>query len=166
MLFLHPTLQTSNHKHLCQEYDLVRVFDSMTFEDETTDRMEVGIQGSGSLDLQQSRQVMQLRRTYLHLLLIALENDSSLAICFCLQTLWVRQIAMGTHMAQFNNNPVPVGQPAGEGGDGTIPPGPKSKKTVPLAKQLQNKISTSSSKLTEIMAWDSKIKDCTTLLLD
>ncbi|CAK9068949.1 unnamed protein product [Durusdinium trenchii] len=116
------------------EYDLVRVFDSMTFEDETTDRMEIGIEGHGNLDAQQSREVMQ--------------------------------IAMGNHMQQFNSN-VPVILP-GDGTrsvEGTLPPPPppNKKRVVPLTKQLQSKISASSAKLTECMAWESKITDCTTL---
>ncbi|CAK9088290.1 unnamed protein product [Durusdinium trenchii] len=116
------------------EYDLVRVFDSMKFEDETTDRMEIGIEGHGNLDAQQSREVMQ--------------------------------IAMGNHMQQFNSN-VPVILP-GDGTrsvEGTLPPPPppNKKRVVPLTKQLQSKISASSAKLTECMAWESKITDCTTL---
>ena len=56
---------------------------------------------------------------------------------------------------------------SGSGTGGVPPPGdiPKPKKSVPYAKQLSSKISTSSAKLTELMAWEAKVKDCTTLLL-
>lgn len=39
------------------------------------------------------------------------------------------------------------------------PTQPKEKKQQPLQKQIGSKISTCASKLTEIMAWESKIKE-------
>ena len=53
-------LSADNILHGWQEYDLVRVFDSMVFEDETTDRLQIGIEGHGELSAEQSRQVMHL----------------------------------------------------------------------------------------------------------
>ena len=56
---------------------------------------------------------------------------------------------------------------AGAPGDGQTPtvPAEKTKKVVPLSKQLTNKISSSSSKLTELMAWEAKVIDNKVLFL-
>lgn len=43
-----------------QDYELCRVFDSMVYEDETTDHLSMAIQGSGELDAQQTRQALHL----------------------------------------------------------------------------------------------------------
>ncbi len=43
-----------------QEYELIRIFDSMSFEDECEDNLQMGIQAQGSLDASQTRQVMCL----------------------------------------------------------------------------------------------------------
>ena len=50
---------------------------------------------------------------------------------------------------------------------GGSPPAPveKPKKVVPLSKQLTNKISSSSTKLTELMAWEAKVTDNNVLYL-
>lgn len=168
---MHITFSSSSQ--LNQEYDLVRVFDSMKFEDETTDRMEIGIEGHGNLDAQQSREVMHLCDiskagvSFLHVLQCRSKDMHESSVKH-VRLLFPRQIAMGNHMQQFNSN-VPVILP-GDGTrsvEGTLPPPPppNKKRVVPLTKQLQSKISASSAKLTECMAWESKITDCTTLLL-
>ena len=41
----------------------------------------------------------------------------------------------------------------------------KQKKVVPLSKQVTNKISSSSAKLTELMAWEAKVQDNKVLYL-
>lgn len=43
-----------------QEYELIRIFDSMSFEDECEDNLQMGIQAQGSLDASQTRQIMYL----------------------------------------------------------------------------------------------------------
>ena len=41
-----------------QEYELIRVWDSLVFEDESEDSLTVGIQASGSFDPSQTRKVL------------------------------------------------------------------------------------------------------------
>lgn len=56
----------------------------------------------------------------------------------------------------------------GGGGAGEGPPEPKAqpkKKAVPLSKKLSSNIATCSQKLTEILGWQSKLKDNTAGLL-
>lgn len=69
-------------------------------------------------------------------------------------------------MAAFQSD---AGRPpppeAGDGGSGN-PPDKKEKKKPPLCKQMSTKISTASSKLTELMAWKTKCNDCSTLYLN
>ena len=43
-----------------QDYELVRIFDSMVYEDETTDAMSLGMVASGDLNSKQTREVMPL----------------------------------------------------------------------------------------------------------
>ena len=54
--------------------------------------------------------------------------------------------------------------PASTPGKAAAPP-PAPKKTPMVSKQLSSKISAASGKLTEIMAWDVKVKDCKSLSL-
>lgn len=56
-------------------------------------------------------------------------------------------------------------QPGGGGNSVPAAPTEKPKKVTPISKQVTNKISSSSAKLTELMAWESKIKDNTVLSL-
>ena len=57
-------------------------------------------------------------------------------------------------------------QPGGDPGK-SMPAGlpEKTKKVTPISKQVTNKISSSATKLTELMAWESKVKDNTALFL-
>lgn len=71
---------------------------------------------------------------------------------------------MGPDMARFQSGLPSLGRPGGGEADPQRPI-TKPKKVVPVAKQLSNKISACSTKLTEIMAWESKVKDCTSLPL-
>ena len=48
------------HPATWQDYELVRIFDSMVYEDETCDEMSLGITARGELDSQQSREVLLL----------------------------------------------------------------------------------------------------------
>jgi len=50
------------------------------------------------------------------------------------------------------------GQASNTGGP-PPPPTEKPKKVIPLSKQVTNKISSSSTKLTELMAWEAKVSD-------
>lgn len=79
---------------------------------------------------------------------------------------YLRQSVAGGDLARFQS----VGLGLGDGGAGNAPEGPKvplekPKKVVPLSKQLTNKISSGSSKLTELMAWEAKVADNKTLYL-
>ena len=149
---------------------MVRVFDSMVFEDETTDRLQIGIEGHGELSAEQSRQVMHLciKLSLVHALVCScslyFKTDGLPSIHMYIY-IYLRQIATGPQMHQFQSGLPAVASGSGTGG--VPPPGdiPKPKKAVPYAKQLSSKISTSSAKLTELMAWEAKVKDCTTLLL-
>ena len=42
-------------KPMGQDYELVRIFDSMVYEDETNDAMSVGITATGDLNSKQTR---------------------------------------------------------------------------------------------------------------
>ena len=81
--------------------------------------------------------------------------------CLCdfnpcdLIALQLRQVAAGGDVGRFQSVGLGV-QP---------PPVEKNKKVVPLSKQLTNKISTSSTKLTELMAWEAKVTDNNVLYL-
>ena len=73
-----------------------------------------------------------------------------------------RQAAVGTHMTQFQSNGMHLPS-GGPNAPQQLPAPPPEKKRPPLSKQISSKISNSSSKLTEIMAWHAKVQDCTTL---
>jgi len=45
---------------LLQDFEMVRIFDSMVYEDEVTDDLSMGIVASGELDASQTRQAMCL----------------------------------------------------------------------------------------------------------
>ena len=62
---------------------------------------------------------------------------------------------------------VGLGMQPGQGASpgGPPPPTEKPKKVTPLSKQVTNKISSSSAKLTELMAWEAKVSDNKTLSL-
>ena len=45
---------------LLQDHELVRIWDSMEWEDELEDELSVGINATGSLDPTQTRQVLHL----------------------------------------------------------------------------------------------------------
>ena len=78
--------------------------------------------------------------------------------------LHLRQIAVGGDLERFQS--AALGLAPGAGGTPAGTPAPrveKAKKVVPLAKQVTNKISSGSSKLTELMAWEAKVKDNQTL---
>lgn len=78
--------------------------------------------------------------------------------------LYLRQIAVGNDLAAFQSGGLGPGRGTDPSGDNKLPQGgPKQKKVVPLSKQISNKISSSSSKLAELMAWESKVTDNTTL---
>ena len=73
---------------------------------------------------------------------------------------------MGSHMKEFKaDQPALDAAAPVENGDGLPLPPSGKKRVAPMSKQLSSKISSCSTKLTEIMAWDAKIKDCTTLYL-
>jgi hypothetical protein len=75
-----------------------------------------------------------------------------------------RQKMVAPHM-QFKGFGTSSG---GGGGAGEGPPEPKAqpkKKAVPLSKKLSSNIATCSQKLTEILGWQSKLKDNTAGLL-
>ena len=76
----------------------------------------------------------------------------------------LRQIAVGGDLERFQA--AGLGLQPGAGGTPSGAPAPRAekvKKVVPLAKQVTNKISSSSSKLTELMAWEAKVSDNKTL---
>ena len=52
-------------KHfVLQDFEMVRIFDSMVYEDETQDDLTMGITASGALDPSQTRQALYLSCTY------------------------------------------------------------------------------------------------------
>lgn len=113
-----------------EDFELVRMFDSMIYEDETKDEMMVGIEGQGALSSQQTREVMLA--------------------------------TMGANMEKFQASGVGLASNAA----GNVPPQmaePKQKRKPPIAKQVSSKISSASSKLTELMAWRAKVNDCSSL---
>ena len=76
-----------------------------------------------------------------------------------------RQVAVAGDIGRFQS--AGLGLQPGGAVPGGSPPAPveKPKKVVPLSKQLTNKISSSSTKLTELMAWEAKVTDNTVLYL-
>ena len=152
----------------------------------------MGISASGDLDSAQTRQVMQLDTNIsahlgrvfglclyssfiLHLKHFQVWGDIDrlqlVKFKFCLlarpQTFpHLRQSVAGGDLGRFQA----VGLGLGAEGAGNAPEGPqvpseKPKKNVPLSKQLTTKISSSSTKLTELMAWETKVADNKTLYL-
>ena len=75
----------------------------------------------------------------------------------------LRQVAAGGEIGKFQASGLGV-QP---GVTSSTPPPKveKQKKAVPLSKQVTNKISSSSAKLTELMAWEAKVLDNKVLYL-
>ena len=49
---------------MLQDFEMVRIFDSMVYEDETQDDLTMGITASGELDAGQTRQALHLSGTY------------------------------------------------------------------------------------------------------
>eukprot|EP00435_Cladocopium_sp_Y103_P040323 s1097_g10.t5 len=98
------------------DFEMVRVFDSMVFEDEVSDDLNLGITATGDLD---------------------------------------QQIAVGGDLGRFQAVGL-GGMTPGSTPSTPAPKGEKQKKVVPLSKQVTNKISSSSAKLTELMAWEAK----------
>ena len=45
---------------ICQDHEMIRIFDSMVFEDEVSDDLTLGVHATGDLDAAQTRQVMYL----------------------------------------------------------------------------------------------------------
>ncbi|CAL1141803.1 unnamed protein product [Cladocopium goreaui] len=113
-----------------EDFEMVRIFDSMVYEDEVQDDLTLGICASGNLDASQTRQAMQ--------------------------------IAVGGEIEKLQSMGLGM-QPGGGGNSVPAAPTEKPKKVTPISKQVTNKISSSSAKLTELMAWESKIKDNTVL---
>ena len=75
-----------------------------------------------------------------------------------------RQIAVGGDLERFQATGLGMQPGAGGTPSGTTAPrAEKVKKVVPLSKQVTSKISSSSSKLTELMAWEAKVSDNKTL---
>ena len=76
-----------------------------------------------------------------------------------------RQIAVNPNLSRMQNplayQRAPAGATGGTGGEdtGTAKPKSKTKKEVPVTKKVATNISTCSSKLTELMTWESKVKD-------
>lgn len=77
----------------------------------------------------------------------------------------LRQIAVGSELAALQSAAPGLGSGAGAKGNPPPPPPEKKKKIPPISKQLSTKISSSSSKLTECMAWETKISENTALWL-
>lgn len=78
---------------------------------------------------------------------------------------------MGGNMGRFQaaaagSGLADSGPVAGRDGQPPPPAPVKEKKKQPIAKQMSSKISTASSKLTELMAWKAKVSECTALFLD
>ncbi len=48
----------SPHQYITKELELYRVFDSLTFEDEDTEKFETGIKTTGDLSEEQSKEFM------------------------------------------------------------------------------------------------------------
>lgn len=48
---------------MLQDFEMVRIFDSMVFEDETQDDLTMGITASGELDATQTRHALYLSCT-------------------------------------------------------------------------------------------------------
>lgn len=69
----------------------------------------------------------------------------------------LRQHAFGSKLAQIQAS-YDGGQGAGGGGGGPELP-ENQKKTKPLSKRLSTAISQCSSKMTDVLAWQSKIKE-------
>ena len=50
---------------MLQDFEMVRIFDSMVYEDETQDDLTMGITATGELDSTQTRQALYLSCTYI-----------------------------------------------------------------------------------------------------
>jgi len=74
-----------------------------------------------------------------------------------------RQVVVGNDVDKFQSSG--LGMQPGGSGNGGAPPAPveKIKKVIPLSKKVTNKISSSATKLTEVMAWEAKVADNTAL---
>lgn len=77
----------------------------------------------------------------------------------------LRQVAVGGDVSQFQAMGLGVHTHAPGAGQTPTVPSEKTKKVVPLSKQITNRISSSSSKLTELMAWEAKVTDNKVLFL-
>ena len=66
-------------------------------------------------------------------------------------------------MPNFNKAAVSLAYPKAAGVEAPTVPAAKEKRKPPMAKQMSSKISTASSKLTEVMAWTAKVQETTTL---
>ena len=71
-----------------------------------------------------------------------------------------RQVAAAGEISRFTSSGSCLTEKQEPGDDQRTPPQePKVKKTPTLQKQISSKISSCSSKLTEIMAWEAKLKE-------
>lgn len=137
---------------LLQDYELVRVWDSLVFEDDEENEMTLGIQASGAFDPTQSRQVLYLVCTKCFFV-----HHISLSMILPAYRQAVTQ--SGTKMLMGSSG-------VGAGLPNALPETPKPttspkkpKKVVTVQKQLQNKLTSMSSKMGEIMQWQAKVKD-------
>ena len=77
----------------------------------------------------------------------------------------LRQIATGSEMERFENGGIPGLAAPTTAAEGHDPHGPqpdtgkKPKKPVSVQKQVQSKLSLLSSRIGDIMTWQSKVKD-------
>lgn len=72
-----------------QDYELVRVFDSMVFEDEAEDQITMGIRASGEMDSDQTRQALHL----------AASSQSEWHVRLCLAIAYIRILDLQMHMS-------------------------------------------------------------------
>lgn len=155
-----------------QEYQLVRIFDSMSFEDECEDNLQIGIRAEGDLDHNQTRQVMclgQVKNARMSSWSYSLKKASKKYRTLAL----LRQIAAGGEIERLQSlgtslsNAGPSMGTAGSPGETpTTQNTPKEKKKPPLQKQIGSKIAASTSKLAEIMAWESKVNEVPNMYLN
>eukprot|EP00435_Cladocopium_sp_Y103_P013603 s3511_g3.t1 len=119
-----------------EDWSLVRVWDAMEFEDEHADSSSVGVEGRGDFDLGQSKDILSK--------------------------------ALGPHMDKFKSLTFGGGSHEGEGSlppDGNVP-GKKEPKVQPMSKRLSKYISQCSTKMTDVLAWKSKLDENKTGLTD
>ena len=150
-----------------QDFELIRVFDSLEFEDETEETAYMSLQSRGTLNEEQTRQLMQ----YLGSVLKAWGDFLAQTHVPTCPTQFLRQDSSNERMAELlRSNTRSLGLGVADAKAKAMPgtpggPGEKQPKKVNHQRLVSSKIAAMSSKMTDCMAWTSKLAESTTLFL-